>query len=936
MAEPDGSIIIDTTLDEKGFTAGSERLNAAVKLLRKKVDELGPTLQNAVNGSLGDLTALKEQFAAVSAEAAGVEKEIRDFGETKVETEQYRRVCENLERAEQDLEKLRDRQELMDDVGIDISPQIDRAINDVKRLQAARDELEQSGGAYEDVSTRWDYGHLQRGIQAAKNPLAAQLEQLEDIPVSTNTEPAQESIKQLRSEAEKPIQVPIVPEAEKPDVPETEAVKVPVEPVVEKQVQIKTPEEIQVPGTPVAGEAVQIETPEPIEVPVTPTAEKQVQIETPEPVDVPVIPTVEGQAQIEAPDPVKVPVKPVTEGQAQIETPAPVEVPVKPILGNVPEIETPEDVEIPVKPVVENVPAVEAPKDIEIQVKPVIENIPQPDVQEDVTVPVKPEIDRQAASAVSDELAAAMQDAERAMQELNAELDKPDDKIRNAGKASVYLKESLQSAGKAAAIFIRSFASNAPVESLDDARAAMSDCAASAKKYGAAVRDFLNHPRGKQQTTSELEQYAKDLNDAAEQLRQAAGESMGKSFESSGVNVTTLQNKITSLLNQTERLESAFQKAMSGGEQEMATFESKARILNRTFEDTIQRGNKFGQTEFQTDEYKRLDHDLQAAAKHYETLLTEKERYEYTGTKENSKEWRNLIFRLQQAEHQYQQLSGAAERMKQAGNATFQGTDTAEYQQMAQALADVTAKFAQMNSAAAQAGSGASRIGTALKNVGKKALQAAAAIAKVVGQAALTGLKRLGSLAGNAAKSLLGLDKSARKSSGSFKSGFGTILKYGLGIRSLYTLVNKLRSALVEGYENLAQYSVETNAAISSVKSALTQLKNSFATAFAPILTVVAPILSQLINMLSTAITYLGMFFAALTGQTSFTKAIAVQEDYADSLSATGSAAEAAQKPLAGFAELNVRSDSSGSGGSGTGTYIPDKFETLEIEPYDF
>lgn len=82
------------------------------------------------------------------------------------------------------------------------------------------------------------------------------------------------------------------------------------------------------------------------------------------------------------------------------------------------------------------------------------------------------------------------------------------------------------------------------------------------------------------------------------------------------------------------------------------------------------------------------------------------------------------------------------------------------------------------------------------------------------------------------------------------------------------------------GINNLAQYSSATNASISSMMSALTQLQNSLATAFAPILSVVAPILTAFMNMLSKAITYIGMFIAALTGQKSFTKAKAVQEDY--------------------------------------------------------
>ena len=202
-------------------------------------------------------------------------------------------------------------------------------------------------------------------------------------------------------------------------------------------------------------------------------------------------------------------------------------------------------------------------------------------------------------------------------------------------------------------------------------------------------------------------------------------------------------------------------------------------------------------------------------------------------------------------------------------------------------------------------------------------------------------VKILGSLSSklkSTGTAMLGLFKKTKKSNRSFGSSLKTILKYSLGIRSLYILVNKLRSALVDGFQNLAQYSKSTNASISSIKSALTQLKNSFATAFDPILTVVSPILTGFINLISKAVTYVGMFIAALTGQKSFTKAVAVQEDYAAGLANTASNAKDAEKALEGYLspidEINkyeTKDTSSGTSGSG-GVSVADMFETVPIE----
>src|SRR5699024_12786303 len=71
-------------------------------------------------------------------------------------------------------------------------------------------------------------------------------------------------------------------------------------------------------------------------------------------------------------------------------------------------------------------------------------------------------------------------------------------------------------------------------------------------------------------------------------------------------------------------------------------------------------------------------------------------------------------------------------------------------------------------------------------------------------------------------------------------------------------------------------------------------VKNIFCSAFAPLLNIVAPVLSGFSNMMSRAITYVGMFIAALTGQKTYTKALGVQKDYAASLQDTASGAQEA------------------------------------------
>lgn len=207
---------------------------------------------------------------------------------------------------------------------------------------------------------------------------------------------------------------------------------------------------------------------------------------------------------------------------------------------------------------------------------------------------------------------------------------------------------------------------------------------------------------------------------------------------------------------------------------------------------------------------------------------------------------------------------------------------------------------------------------------------------RLSGAAIISGVKKLSS-------GIFSIHKSANKSTMTIGKMLKTILKYSVGIRSLYVLFNRLRSAIVSGFKNLAQYdpSGKVNQSISSLKSSLTQLKNSFATAFAPILTTVAPALTRFINLISEAVTRVGMLIAAFTGQKTFTKAIGVQENYAASLDKTADSANNAEKAIKGYLSPldevtryeSSKSDSgSGSGGGHTGPSASDMFEEVPIE----
>lgn len=255
-----------------------------------------------------------------------------------------------------------------------------------------------------------------------------------------------------------------------------------------------------------------------------------------------------------------------------------------------------------------------------------------------------------------------------------------------------------------------------------------------------------------------------------------------------------------------------------------------------------------------------------------------------------------------------------------------------------------------------------SRLGSSFKNVSQSADSAKT---KTGGISSI--FSRMGGVVSGLGKRLTGLAQnftSTTNSANNASFSIGRMVGMSILYSTVFGMISKVNSGIMTGINNLAQYSSATNASISSMMSALTQLQNSLATAFAPILSVVAPILTAFMNMLSKAITYIGMFIAALTGQKSFTRAKAVQEDYAASLNKTSSGANKAAKAtknnanatkkankeiqtyLSGLDEIrqyqkekdtpSSSTPSAGGGGGGGGGYtgpsIGDMFEKVPIE----
>lgn len=172
-------------------------------------------------------------------------------------------------------------------------------------------------------------------------------------------------------------------------------------------------------------------------------------------------------------------------------------------------------------------------------------------------------------------------------------------------------------------------------------------------------------------------------------------------------------------------------------------------------------------------------------------------------------------------------------------------------------------------------------------------------------------------------RSITGMGGDSNDTSKELQALIRNIVKYGFGVRSIYFLYRRLRTAMVEALKDMAKFDTTgLGASIASLSSSLQYLKSAWAAAFAPIVEYVTPVLTYLMDLLASVGNAIAALFATLTGKGTVVKAVKQQKSLADALGNTGSAAGGAADALgklADFDELNIIGNDSGGGGGGGG-----------------
>lgn len=380
-----------------------------------------------------------------------------------------------------------------------------------------------------------------------------------------------------------------------------------------------------------------------------------------------------------------------------------------------------------------------------------------------------------------------------------------------------------------------------------------------------------------------------------------------------------LQKEIEGIFNKTsgQNLDSSFQKLLSN----MSKAASRSDALQKSLE-------KVSNTQIQTKEYTKLENTISSLESKIESAKVKQAQFLEAGGKESSRTFENMNSNIAMLEDKLFDAQRALQTLVDEGKQFTINEDGIE--RAKNALADNNNQLRLMIENAAQYQNSISessqenservmstweRVGELFKRIkddilhpiqaiqrlrensddaGKSAEQTAGKFNRLADVVSKIGsiLGRAGSALKTLAQRFLHTGSASRGFDLNLKKGIMTVLKYGLGIRSLYVLFRRMRSAITESLTTMAQMNGgvnQTNSAISALVSSLNYLKGSLGAAFAPILTVVSPILSSFIDQIAGVITAIGMMIAKLTGAKSYFRATKVSANYAASKAGGGS-----------------------------------------------
>lgn len=306
-----------------------------------------------------------------------------------------------------------------------------------------------------------------------------------------------------------------------------------------------------------------------------------------------------------------------------------------------------------------------------------------------------------------------------------------------------------------------------------------------------------------------------------------------------------------------------------------------------------------------TEEYKAVQEQIDKAQAKLETLLDNEIKWLELGKSTESNTFKGMTYDIEKLRGEMEKAEQKLLDLEQSGKAFIPPETTEQYAKMEQELSglnrDLDAsvqKYVEITEKQEKAAKGADKVAKSTKKIRKEADKGSGAFAKM-------------------GSKLLSL----------FKGVF------------IFSAISKafqtMNSGMQEGLKNLAHHSDRYNKAMSEMKSSTEQLKNGLAAAFEPLISAVIPYITRFVNVLNSAVQSISLFFAKLTGKSTYTVAKKQTIDYAKSLDQV---AKSANSATLGIDELNIVSQETGSSSAGGAVTGGDAFEDVAVPdttPFD-
>lgn len=382
--------------------------------------------------------------------------------------------------------------------------------------------------------------------------------------------------------------------------------------------------------------------------------------------------------------------------------------------------------------------------------------------------------------------------------------------------------------------------------------------------------------------------------------------------------MSSLENRI---VKTSDRLEDLKKRQKELAEQkiptkEYADLEKKVEKAAKSLATLQAKAQELESAKTPTEDYKYWTAELAKAKEMYNKLIDKQIKMQELGADPSSKAWKSLSYDIDTARKKVNDYSAIVQDLEKSGDTE---THTKEWERISAKIEQAKQELESYKSQ--QADLAANNLQFIDPTATAEYSRLDAQIRQTSSDLDVLKLKH---------EELRQKQEEVSKGSSSVGSALGKLGKRIAGLAKrifIFSLITKAFRAMVsgiqEGLKNYVQYSAEYNKTMSDFSSSAATLKNSMATAAAPILNLFVPALTTLCGWLTTAANLISKFAAFVSGKSTWTRAVKQQKNYAKSLQNTSKAADKAKTSLAGFDDLDVLQQDTGStGGAGGGGEI--------------